>query len=292
MSAETPHLSDERLLLLADGELKPRHADGAKRHLITCNSCRARFERIEASAAEFRHAYQHDRDAHGASAAPLRRALKAQLADIREQGRPQPSWVVASALLVAALLGVEFVSNRSGPSARPDEPRPGVRPIAYLTPGATRPVAAADLCAMRRPAPRVIPVRVRQAVVRDYRMELVSPHEYELDYLITPELGGSDDRRNLWPERYSSELWNARVKDELEQLLPRLVCSGTVPLAAAQRDMATDWIAAYKKYFHTDRPLHAYSPFASRETEDDRAPDVLLPDLSFEFPTPRSNSER
>jgi hypothetical protein len=25
--------------------------------------------------------------------------------------------------------------------------------------------------------------------------------------------------------------------------------------AAAQRDIATDWIAAYKKYFHTDRPL-------------------------------------
>ena len=129
---------------------------------------------------------------------------------------------------------------------------------------------------------------MRQAVVRDYSMELVSAHDYELDYLITPELGGSDDRRNLWPERYSSDLWNARVKDELERLLPRLVCAGTVPLATAQRDMATGWIAAYQKYFRTDRPLHAYSPFAPLETEDDRALDVM-PDRSFELPTPLSD---
>jgi hypothetical protein len=34
-----------------------------------------------------------------------------------------------------------------------------------------------------------------------------------------------------------------------------MVCAGEVDLATAQRDIATDWIAAYKKYFHTDRPL-------------------------------------
>ena len=45
------------------------------------------------------------------------------------------------------------------------------------------------------------------------------------------------------------------MKDELEQLLPALVCRGVVDLATAQRDIAADWIAAYKKYFHTDRPV-------------------------------------
>src|SRR4029077_15433286 len=83
----------------------------------------------------------------------------------------------------------------------------------------------------------------------------VPVHEYELDYLITPELGGSEDRLNLWPERYGGRVWNARVKDELEQLLPQLVCRGHVDLATAQRDIAVNWIAAYKKYFHTDRPV-------------------------------------
>ena len=116
-------------------------------------------------------------------------------------------------------------------------------------------------------------------------MEHVPAREYELDYLITPELGGSDDRRNLWPERYSSGQWNARVKDELEQLLPRLVCAGTLPLATAQREMATDWVAAYKKYFHTDRPLHAYSPLAPLSRGDGDTIDVM-PDLTFDLPTP------
>jgi hypothetical protein len=288
MSVETSHLSDERLLLLADGELQPRDAESARRHVSGCATCRTRFEQIEASAAEFERAYQQDRAATGPSAGSMRRSLETQLADIGKNGRTAPSWVVASAILVAALLGVEFLSNRSGPSARPAEPRTGVRPIAYLTPGATRPVAAVELCAMPRPARATVPARVRQSIVRDYSMELVSAHDYELDYLITPELGGSDDRRNLWPERYSSERWNARVKDELERLLPKLVCAGTVPLATAQHDMATDWIAAYKKYFHTDRPLHTYSPFAPPETEEDRTPDVI-PDLSFELPTPKSD---
>jgi hypothetical protein len=99
-------------------------------------------------------------------------------------------------------------------------------------------------------------------------MEHVAEHEYELDYLITPELGGVADQRNLWPERYGSGVWNARVKDDLEELLPRLVCQGTLPLVTAQRDIASDWIAAYKKYFRTDRPI---ATNAGRFEDDGRA---------------------
>ena len=92
-------------------------------------------------------------------------------------------------------------------------------------------------------------------MLRDYRLEGLPETEYELDYLITPELGGSSDRRNLWPERYGSRVWNARVKDQLELLLPQMVCEGRLDLATAQRDIATDWIAAYRKYFNTETPL-------------------------------------
>jgi hypothetical protein len=34
-----------------------------------------------------------------------------------------------------------------------------------------------------------------------------------------------------------------------------LVCGGRLDLAEAQRDISTDWIAAYKKYFQTDQPV-------------------------------------
>jgi hypothetical protein len=287
MSVEAPHLTDERLLLLVDGELHPRRAQAARRHLRACAPCRTRFEQIEASAAEFGHAYLKDRAAETPNPGPLRHALRAQLADIGQEGRPAPSWAVACAILLGVLVGVEFLSSRSGPAPGLGNPHTGAKPIAYLTPGATRPVGATDLCARQGATTRRISPQVRLAVVRDYSMEHVPAHDYELDYLITPELGGSDDRRNLWPERYSSDVWNARVKDELERLLPNLVCAGTLPLAAAQRDMATDWIAAYKKYFHTDRPLHTYPSLTLADTEDDRVRDVM-PDLgALKLPTPR-----
>jgi hypothetical protein len=83
--------------------------------------------------------------------------------------------------------------------------------------------------------------------------------------LITPELGGVADARNLWPERYDSGVWNARVKDDLERLLPRLVCDGKIDLGVAQREMADNWIAAYKKYFKAERPV----PSQAGLVEDD-----------------------
>ncbi len=43
-----------------------------------------------------------------------------------------------------------------------------------------------------------------------YGMAGVPQAEYELDYLITPELGGAPDARNLWPQRYDVPGWNAR----------------------------------------------------------------------------------
>jgi hypothetical protein len=49
--------------------------------------------------------------------------------------------------------------------------------------------------------------------------------------------------------------WNVHVKDDLEEGLHQLVCGGKLNLSSAQRDIATDWIAAYKNYFNTDKPL-------------------------------------
>lgn len=106
-------------------------------------------------------------------------------------------------------------------------------------------------------------------------MEAVPASDYELDYLITPELGGAPTRQNLWPERYGSRVWNAHVKDQLEALLPRMVCEGSLNLATAQRDIAADWIAAYKKYFHTGEPL--ISQIAMRDDDD-----MIFEDGSFE----------
>jgi hypothetical protein len=38
------------------------------------------------------------------------------------------------------------------------------------------------------------------------------------------------------------------VKDRLEERLHELVCAGKLDLPTAQRDIAVNWIDAYKKY--------------------------------------------
>jgi hypothetical protein len=45
------------------------------------------------------------------------------------------------------------------------------------------------------------------------------------------------------------------VKDALENRLRDMVCDGSLDLTEAQVEISSNWIAAYKKYFHTDKPL-------------------------------------
>jgi hypothetical protein len=71
------------------------------------------------------------------------------------------------------------------------------------------------------------------------------PGGYEYDHLVPLELGGAaNDPRNLWPEPGASP----NPKDALEDRLHALVCSSRLGLADAQREIATDWIAAYRRW--------------------------------------------
>src|SRR4029079_4494534 len=107
---------------------------------------------------------------------------------------------------------------------------------------------------------RAVVASIGKKVFAEYGIRNPEPRHYEMDYLIDPDLGGADDVRNLWPPPYSA-LWNAHVKDALEEHLRELVCTNQVTLADAQRDISTDWISAYKRYFNTDRPLSARQAF-------------------------------
>lgn len=74
----------------------------------------------------------------------------------------------------------------------------------------------------------------------------------EIDHLISLELGGSNEVGNLWPQQYDGKVWNAHVKDKLENTLHGLVCRGSLTLSEAQRAISTDWIAAFKQYVGQD----------------------------------------
>jgi hypothetical protein len=237
------HLSDRELVLAADGEL----ALDRERHLAGCPVCRARRIELEDAAALLR------RGDPLPAAGPARARLRQRLEEVARQpvSQPRPGpWRLAFAgglALIGAWAVLTFHQSRRAGAFDVPSPR--------LTPGAARTVDRQALCNSALPKNRVAPADLRERVFRAYGIAHPDPAKYEVDYLITPALGGADDIRNLWPQPYLSTVWNARVKDELEDRLRELVCGGRLDLAEAQRDISTDWIAAYKKYFQTDQPV-------------------------------------
>lgn len=73
-----------------------------------------------------------------------------------------------------------------------------------------------------------------------------TPCPCEVDHLVSLEIGGSNDAKNLWPQSYQTKPWNARVKDRLENALHKLVCAGKISLRQAQHEISTNWTASYK----------------------------------------------
>jgi hypothetical protein len=263
------HFTDEELLQAIDGELPPGLQAAVDVHLAECAACRARRAQIGRAALIMASIYHGDVSSETLGTQHARERLRVKLKEFDHKGESWrvgllssrlpsiPRSVRAGVVLAAAVLLIHafrplpvFDSRFSGAPVERD-----ALPNASLTPGATWGVTAEELCADNVREERQISAAVRQEVLRDYGMERVPFEEYELDYLITPELGGAPEPRNLWPQRYAARAWNAHVKDQLERLLPQLVCDGRLDLATAQSDIAADWIAAYKKYFKTDAPL-------------------------------------
>ena len=68
---------------------------------------------------------------------------------------------------------------------------------------------------------------------------------YELDHLISLELGGAPaDEANLWPEAHGGPR-GSEAKDAVENFLHQQICAGKMTLADAQRAIATDWVRVY-----------------------------------------------
>jgi hypothetical protein len=271
MADEELHISDHDLLRAADGELPSRRARQARAHLAACWLCRTRLAELEATIADFVHVHRDTFDPRLTCAAGPRALLKSQLTHAATKSTlfRWPSFLqcflsrgavayVALAFLLTAM-GIVILIQRFAPS-RPRSPfipiESSAVPNRSLTPGATRLVSVNDVCSVaHEEVIREVPTTLRQQVLHEYGIADARAEDYEIDFLIAPRLGGAEDIHNLWPEPYALPNWNAHVKDALEEHLHQMVCQGRLDLRTAQRDISTDWIAAYKKYFHTARPL-------------------------------------
>jgi len=91
--------------------------------------------------------------------------------------------------------------------------------------------------------PKSLTDRLKRASMEQYRVGDKPRGDYEYDHLISLQLGGApEDVLNLWPEPFDvSGGEGARAKDTVETKLKRSICKGTITLAEAQREIATDW---------------------------------------------------
>lgn len=268
MVNENLHPTDQDLLLLADGELPARRAAQIREHLAACWDCRSRMAEIEGTISEFMRMHHQTLDPQLPPIAGPRALLKAQLAELsrRENESPYPTerrtfniWAAAACFLVLAMGGIFLYRHTR--KFQPEAPfDTSSLPDPRLTPGVATDADINVLCSTRHDeVVRPVPNALQEAVLQEYGLPPARAQNFEIDFLISPGLGGVESIRNLWPEPRYDTLWNSFVKDQLEDYLHESVCDGRVSLKRAQQDIAGDWISAYQKYFHTKEPLAAVS---------------------------------
>lgn len=159
------------------------------------------------------------------------------------------------ALIVAVIVGVIVgvaVSDASAASCRTIGPVPFTLPDNACTPGAFVRKTQADICDGHTERPN-LPTSERRALLARYGVPGWTGANGELDHRIPLFLGGTTDRRNVWPERGSIP----NPKDKLEGLVFRRVCAGTMRVRTALLIFEGNWRASYSYFVLRTGPLPA-----------------------------------
>ncbi len=160
-------------------------------------------------------------------------------------GTPTPPSDESSAVEVGQTVVLAGRTRTSG-CLRGPTPDPRCSPGAYYS-RLTRAVICSP--GFHTSTIRDVPQSEKFQVGQEYGM---APSYYgytlEIDHIVPLELGGSNDIANLFPEPGSGEA-SDHVKDELENKLHDLVCSGAISIRTAQRGIATNWQSIYKRAF-------------------------------------------
>ena len=101
---------------------------------------------------------------------------------------------------------------------------------------------------------RDVSTATKKKVFSEYGIPYSQHANYEVDHLISLELGGSNDISNLWPE--NSKITNGSLtKDKFENYLHRKVCSGKMSIQEAQKEIPTNWLTSYQQELtNTSKP--------------------------------------
>jgi hypothetical protein len=109
---------------------------------------------------------------------------------------------------------------------------------------------------------------VKQGVYAEYGIASHVPGSYEVDHLVSLELGGNNSVANLWPEISPGY----HEKDGIENRLHDAVCSGSVSLRTAQLQIARDWRHTAVGAPTAGNPPKGPAPRAPRSTPPSSTP--------------------
>ena len=137
----------------------------------------------------------------------------------------------------------------------------------FVTPGATFRVTVATIC---RPgystSVRNVPESEKNQVYAEYGITHRVTGQYEIDHLISLELGGSNAIGNLWPELNDRPHGYLNSKDILENHLHSLLCTGKISLRSAQTLIASNWVTTYHRFLGVWPKANAVPPTATTTT--------------------------
>ncbi len=123
----------------------------------------------------------------------------------------------------------------------------GALPDTACTPGAVMETNVQTICQSGYSGSvRNVPSSEKDQVYAEYGIASHTTGEFEVDHLVSLELGGSNDIANLWPEAASPKP-GFHEKDKVENYLHAQVCSGKMSLADAQYQIANNWLAVYNQ---------------------------------------------
>ena len=141
-----------------------------------------------------------------------------------------------SSNIVFATYGVQTKTSHCVDSVLPD---PACSPGAVLT------TNIKTICVVGyTKTVRDVPLSEKKKVFQEYSIPYSEHSNYEVDHIISLEIGGSNDISNLFPESYLIKN-GARVKDVLENYLHRQVCNGSMTIAEAQKEISSNWLYYY-----------------------------------------------
>jgi hypothetical protein len=163
--------------------------------------------------------------------------------------------IIGAVVLVAILVFCDWyfdkpikpvVAANTKPVVKVEKELSRFLPNPYFTPGKRFPrVTKEQLCTVGyTKTVRDVTESKKKVIFDIYKVDRTKD-QYEVDHLISLQLGGNNDISNLWPQSYTTQPWNARIKDKLENRLNKEMCNGNMSVREVQERISKDWILTY-----------------------------------------------